>query len=63
MIELHCICTEAICGHTPGERCGKPIKQSNAKPYVFTNDGLVESGGWICDECWERVRPKERNAG
>ena len=57
MTELYCICTEQVCGHARGERCGKPINQSEAKPSVLTNAGVQESGGWICDECWERVRP------
>jgi hypothetical protein len=59
-MELYCICTEQICGHAPGQQCGKPISQSNAKPYVLTNAGLQESGEGICDECWERIRPDKR---
>ncbi len=56
MAVFQCICTNQRCGHEPGERCGKPVNEEYAKSYYSAcRDTLTESGGWICDECWERV--------
>lgn len=61
MPTLLCICTAKVCGHKPGERCGNPINENHAKPYINTDTGLQETGGWICDECWGRVNPEKSN--
>jgi hypothetical protein len=52
MVTLRCMCTDERCGHAPGERCGKPIEESHAHP---------QGNQWICDDCWERIKPKESN--
>jgi hypothetical protein len=57
MPELYCVCTSELCGHEAGKRCEKPINQQNAKPFYQTGtERYTETGGWICDECWERVK-------
>jgi hypothetical protein len=50
-VEIFCVCTEAVCAHPSGKQCGKPINQSNAKPYRESR----EAGVWICDDCYERI--------
>lgn len=58
MPELLCICSSDKCVHQPGERCGNPINENNAHPAVMTDPGEFKgTGGWICDECWDRVKP------
>lgn len=57
MIVPTCNCTESACGHTPGQPCGKPINLDLAKSHRQTDASGKESGGWICDACYERVRP------
>jgi hypothetical protein len=54
--DICCTCTDKRCGHEPGEMCGRPINQQDAKIYYTTDpQTMEESGGWVCDECWERL--------
>jgi hypothetical protein len=61
MTKLFCICTEQICGHPPGERCGKTINEEHVHPHVLTEKGEESNAGWIRDECWERVNQTEKH--
>jgi len=61
MVELFCPCVDPRCGHQPGERCGRLINQDNLlHPYSGLDPNKQEFGGYICDECWDRVKQAER---
>jgi hypothetical protein len=54
---MPCVCTLEMCGHTPGERCGKPV-ETVIKHSVGTDEvnfGPEQTTG-ICDECWENAK-------
>jgi hypothetical protein len=51
--EATCMCTDEVCGHSNGERCGRPVKE----PVGYTRDGSgPERPIGLCEECWKRVR-------
>jgi hypothetical protein len=52
---LYCICTDEVCGHIPGEQCGKPINSKHAKLHLSGEAGR-QPGVYICDECYQRYR-------
>src|SRR5438105_3252188 len=59
MTLVPCACTEEMCGHPAGERCGKEVKvklktQISIGPAEFTP--IRETG--LCEECWATIRDK-----
>ena len=58
MAAIPCMCTSALCGHKPGEACGKPVKIALKTSFAldeFMTKFSPEVERGVCEECWTRI--------